>query len=163
MTLQEIKPVLFNPEFVKGQGEPADTPCFSMGTMKESNRRVFSVGRVDAGAGDACDILLIMLDGVLRFTEDGVPVEPVGGEYYIQRKGLLQDGPEASDRPSYFYVHFSDGECLPIRAPTGLHHLVNGVEQARFQFLQVPYCLDGGKRRSPMPHEEKVIILSIKI
>ena len=116
MTLQEIEPVLFNPEFVKGQGEPADTPCFSMGTMKESNRRVFSVGRVDAGAGAACDILLIMLDGVLRFTEDGVPVEPVGGEYYIQRKGLLQDGPEASDRPSYFYVHFTDGECLPIRA-----------------------------------------------
>ena len=60
-------------------------------------------------AGDACDILLIMLDGVLRFTENGVPVELSGGEYYIQRRGLFQDGPEVSDRPLYFYVHFSDG------------------------------------------------------
>ena len=72
-------------------------------------------------AGDACDILLIMLDGVLRFTENGVPVELCGGEYYIQRKGLFQDGPEISDCPSYFYVHFSDGvwtedpPTLPMR------------------------------------------------
>lgn len=72
-------------------------------------------------AGDACDILLIMLNGVLRFTENGVPVELSGGEYYIQRKGLFQDGPEVSDCPSYFYVHFSDGvwaedvPTLPMR------------------------------------------------
>ena len=29
---------------------------------------------------DGCDILLVMLDGVLRFTEDGVPVELSRGE-----------------------------------------------------------------------------------
>ncbi len=58
---------------------------------------------------DGSDILLLMLDGVLRFTEDGVPVELSKGEYYIQRRGLYQDGPEASDCPSYFYLHFGDG------------------------------------------------------
>ena len=58
---------------------------------------------------DGCDILLVMLDGVLRFTEDGVPVELSRGEYYIQRRGLRQDGPEPSDCPVYFYVHFDGG------------------------------------------------------
>ena len=59
---------------------------------------------------EGSDVLLLMLDGVLRFTEDGVPVELSRGEYYIQQRGLLQDGPEASDCPYYFYLHF--GECI---------------------------------------------------
>jgi AraC-like DNA-binding protein len=55
------------------------------------------------------DILIIMLDGVLRFTEDGIPVELTRGEYYVQRRGLLQDGPEASDSPVYYYLHLTGG------------------------------------------------------
>lgn len=58
---------------------------------------------------EGCDVLLLMLDGVLRFTEGGEPVELVKGEYYIQQRGLFQDGPVASDCPSYFYLHF--GGC----------------------------------------------------
>jgi AraC-like DNA-binding protein len=63
------------------------------------------------------DILLLMLDGVLRFTEDGVPVELSGGEYYIQQRGLFQDGPEVSDCPYYFYLHFG-GCSWSEEAPT---------------------------------------------
>lgn len=63
------------------------------------------ITRVESG-----DILLLMLDGVLRFTEDGVPVELTRGEYYIQERGLLQEGPEVSDSPYYFYLHF--GDCV---------------------------------------------------
>ncbi|MBQ9780509.1 MAG: helix-turn-helix transcriptional regulator [Clostridia bacterium] len=58
---------------------------------------------------ESSDILLLMLDGVLRFTEDGVSVELSRGEYYIQQRGLFQDGPEVSECPVYFYLHF--GEC----------------------------------------------------
>ena len=58
---------------------------------------------------DSCDILLIMLGGVLRFAENGISVELTRGEYYIQRRGLLQSAPEISECPSYFYIHFSDG------------------------------------------------------
>lgn len=58
---------------------------------------------------DCSDILLILLDGTLRFTEDGIPVELSRGEYYIQRRGLYQDGPEVSDCPVYYYLHFGDG------------------------------------------------------
>lgn len=57
---------------------------------------------------DGSDILLLMLDGVLRFTENGVPVELSKGEYYIQKRGLPQDGPEPSDSPIYFYLHFGE-------------------------------------------------------
>ena len=52
------------------------------------------------------DVLLLMFSGVLRFTEDGVPVEVRGGEYYIQKRGLSQQGQVPSDRPVYYYVHF---------------------------------------------------------
>ena len=70
------------------------------------------ITRVESG-----DILLLMLDGVLRFTEDGVPVELSGGEYYIQQRGLFQDGPEVSDCPYYFYLHFG-GCSWSEEAPT---------------------------------------------
>ena len=76
------------------------------------------ITRVESG-----DILLLMLDGVLRFTEDGVPVELSGGEYYIQQRGLFQDGPEASDCPYYFYLHFGGcvwGDEAPVLPRRGL-------------------------------------------
>lgn len=57
---------------------------------------------------ESSDILILMLDGVLRFTEDGVPVELSRGEYYIQQRGRFQDAPETSDCPSYFYLHFGE-------------------------------------------------------
>ncbi len=65
------------------------------------------------------DVLILMLGGTLRFTEDGIPIELHAGEYYIQRSGLVQDGPEESDCPVYYYFHFSghydtDG-TLPLR------------------------------------------------
>ncbi len=51
-------------------------------------------------------VLLLGLSGVLRFSEDGVPVEVRGGEYYIQQGGRAQSGPTFSDEPVYFYAHF---------------------------------------------------------
>lgn len=85
------------------------------------------------------DVLLIMLDGTLRFTEDGAPVELSRGDYYIQRLGLPQDGPEASDSPSYFYLHFGGGQwgeelpALPRRGscdPEALLPLLRELEEA---------------------------------
>lgn len=66
------------------------------------------------------DVLIMVFDGVLRFTEDGVPVEVKSGEYYIQRSGLLQEGNFESDSPAYFFIHFKGQfkDCknvLPLR------------------------------------------------
>ena len=55
------------------------------------------------------DVIVMVFDGVLRFTENGMPVEVKAGEYYIQRSGLLQEGNFESDTPSYFFLHFSGG------------------------------------------------------
>ena len=54
----------------------------------------------------SCDVLLLVFDGIMRFSEDGVPVEVRAGEYYIQRKNLYQTGDAVSDYPKYLYVHF---------------------------------------------------------
>ena len=66
------------------------------------------------------DVLLLVFDGVLRFHEAGIPVEVKRGEYYIQRRGIWQQGVEESDTPQYYYIHFlghfREGEqTLPLR------------------------------------------------
>ena len=45
----------------------------------------------------------MVFEGVLRFRENGIPVEVHPGEYYIQRHGLLQEGKCESDSPKYFF------------------------------------------------------------
>ena len=61
------------------------------------------------------NVLILMLDGVLKFCEDGNDIELRSGEYYIQQNGLLQDGKNISDMPVYFYIHFTGAEfgCTP--------------------------------------------------
>ncbi|MBQ4599624.1 MAG: helix-turn-helix transcriptional regulator [Clostridia bacterium] len=67
------------------------------------------------------DVLVMVFEGVLRFRENGVPIEVSAGEYYIQRYGLLQEGVLESDSPKYFYIHWKDAEyttdenALPLR------------------------------------------------
>ncbi|MGM9652607.1 MAG: helix-turn-helix domain-containing protein [Eubacteriales bacterium] len=66
------------------------------------------------------DVLLLMTEGTLRFTEDGRPVRLTAGEYYIQQRGLRQEGDAPSSGARYYYIHFC-GSCrtgadtLPLR------------------------------------------------
>lgn len=53
------------------------------------------------------DVLILMLDGVLRFTEAETNIALKQGDWYIQRSGLVQRGKEESLSPRYYYVHFS--------------------------------------------------------
>lgn len=52
------------------------------------------------------DVLLLVFDGILRFSENGEQREISAGEYYIQRKNMQHDGDIASDSPKYLFVHF---------------------------------------------------------
>lgn len=66
------------------------------------------------------DVLLLVFEGVLRFSENGVEYEVRPGEYFIQEKGTVQRGNKPSDAPKYLYVHFlaewtDEGERLPKR------------------------------------------------
>lgn len=66
------------------------------------------------------DVLLLVYDGILRFSEDGTEYEVHPGEYHIQKRNRFQAGSHASDSPKYFYVHFwadwtEDSKLLPCR------------------------------------------------
>ena len=52
------------------------------------------------------DVLLLVYDGILRFTEDDVSYAIYPGQYHIQKSGSRQLGTEASDSPQYLYIHF---------------------------------------------------------
>lgn len=67
-----------------------------------SHDRAFQPGEKHVTRVCPEDVLLLMFSGVLRFTEDGVPVEVRGGEYYIQKRGLSQQGQVPSDCPVYY-------------------------------------------------------------
>ena len=65
-------------------------------------------------------VLILMLEGVLRFREDGEFVELHAGEYYIQRQRLLQEGVPIEEPPVYYYIEFvgsfgEGGQGIPLR------------------------------------------------
>ena len=70
------------------------------------DRKIFSTNEKHVNRIPDHSTLIIMLSGILRFSEDGVPVELFPGEYYIQLPGKLQEGIVQSDSPVYHYVHF---------------------------------------------------------
>lgn len=73
--------------------------------------RAFQEGEVHVTRVYSYGVLILMLEGELRFLEDGREVTLQAGEYYIQRAGLLQEGlPLGASPPTYFYVEFSGGE-----------------------------------------------------
>ena len=78
-----------------------------------------------------CDenVLIFMIDGVLRFHEAGVPIELHPGEYFIQRRGLFQQGVEESEEPYYYYIHFQGDfshaeKALPLRGKADTERMI---------------------------------------
>lgn len=53
------------------------------------------------------DVLLLVYEGILRFSEDGVEYEVHPGNYHIQKKNTFQKGDIVSESPKYLYVHFN--------------------------------------------------------
>ena len=64
-------------------------------------------------------VLILMRKGVLKFNENGTPIELKKGEYYIQKPNILQEGIVPSDKPNYYFIHFnghySNDGSLPLR------------------------------------------------
>lgn len=80
------------------------------------------------------NVLLLVYDGILRFTEDGVDYEVLPGEYHIQKEKSLQEGKVASDKPKYLYVHFfctwsSDNNVLSPRGYFDYRELKSSMER----------------------------------
>lgn len=85
-----------------------------------------------------CDVLILVYEGVLRFSENGEQKEVKAGEYYIQQRNVTQGGEIASDSPKYLYVHFlgewSDSPQALARNGvfdySALSHLINELDRA---------------------------------
>ena len=80
------------------------------------------------------NVLVMVFDGVLRFSEDGVPYEVRAGEYQIQKSNCYQTGERASDKPKYLYVHFDAHttdreEALPFRGTFDYKEAKNLMER----------------------------------
>ncbi len=80
------------------------------------------------------DVLLLVFEGVLRFSEDGVEYEVHPGEYHIHRHDSFQTGNIVSSSPKYLFVHFlaewEDDElsgemCLPFHGEFSYSELEN--------------------------------------
>ena len=97
-----------------------ELPVFKACAFRRFNEGEYHVNRICSDS-----VLLMIIEGVLRFYEDGVPVELTAGEWYIQPAGLLQEGRIPSSSPYYFYIHFhgtfhkemskNRDEVLPVR------------------------------------------------
>ncbi|MCQ2399054.1 MAG: AraC family transcriptional regulator [Clostridia bacterium] len=110
-----------------------------------SSYRYFNKGERHCERIAPFNVLLLVIDGKLRFGEDGESKEISANEYYIQRKNLKQDGNIPSDAPSYFYVHFDGDFCekgLPVKGrwnPATLLPVINklkNIEKSGASFLQ---------------------------
>ncbi len=113
-----------------------------------------------------CDVLLLVFDGVLRFSEDGVEYELHPGQYHIQKKGSYQTGTQVSDAPKYLYLHFvgtwtEEGSNLPFcgtfdlqelkPSMTALDELCHGGA-TKFEQLAQVYEIFAKLSQTPKPH-----------
>ena len=71
-----------------------------------SSMRYFREGERHVTRTNPDEVLLLVYEGILRFSEDGEEYEVHPGHYHIQKKNTYQSGPIASDTPKYLYVHF---------------------------------------------------------
>ena len=89
------------------------------------------------------DVLVMVFDGVLRFSEDGIQKEIRAGEYYVQKKNVFQNGEIPSDAPQYLYVHF-DGVWASGEGVLPKHGL--------FSYAQLAPLMQELDRRSHTKH-----------
>ncbi len=71
-----------------------------------SSMRYFREGERHMTRTNPDEVILLVYDGILRFSEDNVEYEVHPGSFHIQKKNTYQCGPIISDSPQYLYVHF---------------------------------------------------------
>lgn len=98
------------------------------------------------------DVLLLVYEGVLRFSENGEQHEILAGQYYIQRRGMYQSGEIPSDAPRYLYIHFlsdnweEDGKILPKSGTFDYSLLKEDIEKMNgLAHSDAPYILKAGQ------------------
>lgn len=83
------------------------------------------------------DVLIIMLDGTLYLNEADQPVQVTKGHYYIQKRGLYQEGVIPSSDARYYYIHFlghydNTPKSLPLSGNAYFTESFDGFEKLNF-------------------------------
>lgn len=118
---------------------------FYVGNYKRFQKDEFHVTRVSRE-----DILILMLDGRLYFTEDGKETEVGKGEYYLQRSGLLQSALRPSSDAYYIYCHFKGAWC-----EEGIHGL---PQRGSFDIEKIYQTADSLCRAVRAKNQPRIII-----
>ena len=103
-------------------------------TFLHSSLRFFSKNEHHITRFCEHDVLVMVFDGILRFTEDNVHYEIHPGQYHIQKRNAFQSGEKASDSPKYLYVHFraqwaDDDDVLPFEGTFDYSKLKSLMEE----------------------------------
>lgn len=72
-----------------------------------SSKKKFATGERHVTRFGTQNIILLVLDGVLRFEENGKEVVIGSGEYYVQMAGKHQSGNLPSESPEYIFINFT--------------------------------------------------------
>lgn len=118
---------------------------------RHASLRFFEAGERHVSRLCIDDVLLLVYDGILRFSEDGEQFEVGPGEYHIQRHNTVQTGEIASSAPKYFYVHFladwSEGtSMLPVRGIFDYVKMKTIIEELdALEHSHAPYIAKAGK------------------
>lgn len=96
------------------------------------------------------DVLLLVYDGILRFSEDGVFYEIHPGEYHIQKHDSVQEGVLPSESPKYLYVHFyaewTQDSLIDKSGTFDYEYLKNEIEQMnKLSYSDAPYIIKANK------------------
>jgi len=106
------------------------------------------------------DVLLLVYEGVLRFSEDGISYEVHPGHYHIQKQNTFQEGKLPSDSPKYLFIHFlgqwtQDG-ALPKRGTFDYASLKPVMEELHYlAHKRAPYVLKAAKLYEILSHLQK--------
>ncbi len=118
------------------------------------------------------NVFIFMLEGTLKFIEQGKPVSVCKNHYYIQRAYMRQRADEPSDCPKYFYIHFigsiDDGEGIPLEGEFDplvmlplfqemnkvCHDPLRTDFEKRFVFYKLLAALDSSQRQFKTPRQE---------
>lgn len=102
-------------------------------TFLDASMRYFDKDECHVTRTSQCDVLVMVFDGILRFSEDGIEYEVHPGEYHIQKAGTYQEGKIPSLEPKYLYMHFwaswNDGAgVLPKRGSFNFKNMRTDME-----------------------------------
>ncbi len=128
---EKTKGILFGREIIMAYGlSLASLPRYS-----HSSFRHFAEGERHISRVCTEDVLIVMLDGTLSFKEDGKSILLGAGEYYIQMRGLKQEGDLPSSGARYYYLHFqgkykeNETDILPLRGRVDVQGLYSHFEK----------------------------------